>query len=317
VATEEIAASGVDALRDPAPARSTPRRIIALLIEARPYSWLWSDIAPLAAMGLWLAGPHPPVWDLLGVIAALVLTEGAMTTLNDICDIDTDRASSEPDRNRRPLAAGIVPVSWAYAQVAVMSVLALAVGFVTSVALGVLILGGIAWGFAYSARPVGLSGRPYISHAAWCLLLMGMYVGVWVSVGGELERGWLFLVGSIAFLAFGETLAKDLRDLDNDAATGRRTTPVAIGPRRAARGALAAYVVASIAWIASAVLADDVNWGLVIALTGALGLWLWRAAEFTSRLAAAWDKSVAVALHSSVLRMYLTVNLMFIAGLAS
>src|SRR5438876_364887 len=80
---------------------------------------------------------------------------------------------------------------------------------------------GVALGVAYSLPPFRLSGRPVFSLLVWPLVAAAFYASAALVAG----RWWtpaslLYLGGVLLFYAVGEILAKDIRDWDNDAATG-------------------------------------------------------------------------------------------------
>jgi 4-hydroxybenzoate polyprenyltransferase len=288
-----------------------------LVIDGRAYAWLWWDMLPSIAIALWLHESNVPIGSLVGVIAVLILADAGMATLNDVCDLDTDRASAEPDRNQRPLAAGVVPVSWGLAQIVILETLALVVAFFVAPLLALMIAAGIGWGIGYSVRPIRIGGRPFVNHLWWSMFVPATYLAVYLAVGGDFTRGWLYVLGSTLYIAFGEALAKDLRDYDNDRETGKRTTPVAIGAQRAAWAALVAFAAASAAWLAAALLVEPVNYGLVVALFVVLALWLPRVVQFARSMAGGYSKEAATELHSSTLRTFVVVNALFVAGLAA
>jgi 4-hydroxybenzoate polyprenyltransferase len=281
----------------------------------RPYSFLWFVAVPVTTMAVWLRGHDLQVLELVGLIAALALADTGLTTWNDICDRETDRASSEEQRRNRPLASGAVTVRAATVQVVVFECIAMAVAVVVSPWLALMIAGGILYGFAYAVRPLDARGRPLISQGFWLILWPGLYVAVALVLGGDLERGWIYVLGNVAFMGFAETLAKDIRDLDNDAATGKRTVPGAIGLARASRASLAGFVLGALVWVLASALVKPWNPGLTAALAVVLAPWLWSALRLTGQLAHAYSKDAARDLHMGAIRIFLAVNAIFLAGL--
>lgn len=281
----------------------------------RPYQLLWFNLLPAVVIALWLRGGDVPLGDLALVICALMLGEGGITALNDICDTETDRLSTEPERHRRPLAAGTLPLGWARLQVAVLLAGGLAFAFVVSPGFGLLVAAGILAGAVYSVRPVRVAGRPLVSQLFWVVFWIGLYFSVYVALDGDLEAGWLYLLGTVLFVAIGETLAKDLRDLENDRAAGKHTTPVVYGARPAALANLVAFAGGSVAWSISPLLAEPSSERLSLALAVVLLLWCGRAFILVRDLGRAYTKQAARSLHEGSIRVFLTVNLLFIGGL--
>jgi 4-hydroxybenzoate polyprenyltransferase len=296
-----------------------PRRRFAQLRDRlqlmRPYSLLWFVAAPIATMALWLDG-EPPIATLAALIVCLALTDAGLTTLNDIADGATDRASVEPQRHGRPVAAERVSVRDAYVQVVLLELGALAAAIAISPPLAVLVALAIVYGVAYSARPISLGGRPFLSQAFWILLWPVILLAVYIVLSGELARGVPYVVATVFFMGIGETLAKDVRDVDNDALAGKRTTPVAVGVPAASCVAVVAFAVGSVGYVLAAVLVAE-SAVLVLALLLVLGLWCGRAAELAATLRREYRKDAARALHMGALRVFLTVNLLTIVALAS
>lgn len=292
-----------------------PPLLIDLVRLARPYSMLWFVAVPMATMAIWLRGPNLNALDVATVIVVFALTDAGLTTYNDICDRDTDSLSAEDQRRTRPLVEGRVSVRTAYMQFAVLELAAVAGALLLSPWLAALIAAGAIYGIGYSMRGVRLSGRPYVSQIFWLLCWPGVYVAVFLAVGGDWLRGLPYVAATVVFMGVGETLAKDLRDLRNDAAAGKRTTPVALGSRAAATAAVAAFVVGTAGYVAAALSARPGDPRLAIALAVVLALWCGRASLLAAKLRTEYDSSAARAMHVGSIRVFLTLNLLFVAGL--
>jgi 4-hydroxybenzoate polyprenyltransferase len=283
---------------------------------ARPYSLLWFVTLPTVTMALWLRAGDVP-WLRLGeLVLIFVCTDAALTTWNDVCDQETDRASSEPQRHTRPLVSGIVSLRWARRQVAVLASTAVLAAVRLSPWFALLLASGVAYGIAYSAKPVYAGGRPLVSQMFWVVLWPSMFAGVRLALGGgRLWPGALYVAGTVAFMGVGETLAKDLRDLENDAVTNKKTTPVTYGPKRAAMASLAALACGSGLWVAASIAIRPLSLRLTLALAVVLTLWVGRAATLAKSLRGEYTKADARALHVGSIRVFITVNLLLIAGL--
>jgi 4-hydroxybenzoate polyprenyltransferase len=284
---------------------------------AGPYSLLWFVVAPVMTMALWLRGAGISLEALALPVISLSLTNAGLTTFNGICDRDTDRASTERQRHMRPLAAGRISSRQARAQVVVLEICALVAALGVSLAFFALIAGSAVYGVAYSLRPIHVGGRPLVSQLFWIVLWPAMYLGVYVSVGGDFVAGLPYLAATILFMGVGETLAKDLRDIDNDSLTGKRTTPVAIGVERATAAAFGALVLGSVLCVVAAATADRAGPALVSSVGVVLGLWCGRARQLTDALRRRYVKADACALHMGCIRVFLTINLLFIVGLGT
>jgi 4-hydroxybenzoate polyprenyltransferase len=290
-------------------------KVVGHIRLMRPYAWLWFDAVPLTIIFL-LLDPEKtsPVRFLLALLSVLC-TDSGITTLNDVYDVETDRASVEPGRNRRPIAAGIVTPGAAKAQVLVLFTLALLLASQVDLVYLGLIAGALAWGAAYSVPPLRLSARTWSSQPYWLLLLVIAY-----SVVARLAlRVWtpsaiLWLLATILFFAVGENAAKDLRDLENDTHAKKQTLIVSLGGSRGARlsqlgGVLGIAAYGVLLWIAP---------GLNVVARVVGGLWLlfglWSIVRLTGQLSREYRKESARKLHVQYIRVYLWLNIMLIAG---
>jgi 4-hydroxybenzoate polyprenyltransferase len=283
----------------------------------RPYSLLWFVATPVVTMALWLRGTAIPLHTLVYLLLSFLLADAGLTTLNDISDRDTDRASVERQRHTRPVAAGSVSVKAAYLQVVLLEAAALLAALEVSPVFLALVAGGVLYGVGYSVRPVYASGRPVISQIFWLVVWPALYLGVYIGVGGDFVRGLPYLGATMLFMGVGETLAKDIRDVDNDSATGKRTTPVRMGVDTTALMSVAAIAIGSIAYVAAAAnthlgLSPIVGTVLVV-----VALWSGRAIQLCGVLRGNYAKAEARALHMGCIRVFLTVNLLFITALGS
>jgi 4-hydroxybenzoate polyprenyltransferase len=293
-----------------------PQRLVAAVQMARPYSLLWFVTVPTATMAVWLGHGQVRVGELARLIVAFACTDAGLTTWNDVCDLDTDRYSSEGQRNRRPLAAGSISLRWARRQVLVLVACGLAAAFALSWSFGLLLACGALFGLGYSAKPVYMGGRPLVSQAFWVVLWPAMYAGVALALDeGPLSSGWLYVAGTVSFMGIGETLAKDLRDLENDSRAGKRTTPVAFGTASTTPLSLVALLLGAVLWVMAGALASPSNGRLTAALGVVLALWIGRAAVLTVELSRGYAKQLARDMHVGSIRVFLTVNLLFLAGL--
>src|SRR5207302_8885049 len=135
----------------------------------------------------------------------------------------TDRSSTEADRNTRPVVTGLVSPRAAMVQVAVLLAAAPLVMMLASIRSALVFVVAIALGVAYSVPPFRLSGRPWISSLVWpvlgllCYAVVALFTGRWLTL-----PAMVYLAGVGFFYAVGETLAKDIRDWDNDRLAAKR-----------------------------------------------------------------------------------------------
>jgi 4-hydroxybenzoate polyprenyltransferase len=309
------------AIRAPAAARvgARPNRVAVAghVRLMRPYSMLWFVVVPAVTMALWLRGPAVRLQVLVPLVLSFLFADAGLTTLNDILDVHTDRASVERQRHLRPLAVGSVSIRAAYVQVVLLEACALIAALAVSPIFLALLGMGVIYGIGYSVRPVYAGGRPIVSQAFWLLVWFAMYLGVYIGVGGDFTAGLPYVAATVLFMGFGETLAKDLRDIDNDSLTGKRTTPVTVGIEAATTVAAGAFVLGSIAYLAAAATAQRGTPALVAVTAVVVGLWCGRVLTLMSTLRNSYAKADARALHMGAIRVFLTVNLLFIAVLAA
>lgn len=284
---------------------------------ARPYSLLWFVSVPVVTMALWLRGPAVPAQSLVLLILSFSLADAGLTTLNDISDRSTDRASLERQRHMRPVATGSVSVRSAYIQVVILETCALVAALGVSPLFLGLVSMGVLYGVGYSVRPIYAGGRPVISQAFWIVVWPAMYVGVYIGVGGDFAAGLPYVAATVLFMGVGETLAKDLRDIDNDSLTGKRTTPVAVGVKTSTTLSTGALVLGAIAYVLAAATTQRDVPALASAIAVIVGLWCARVLELTKMLRSTYTKANARALHMGCIRVFLTANLLFITGLGT
>jgi len=187
----------------------------------------------------------PPVWTiaLLGTIGgensshspllwALFLLQlsclfGAVYTLNQTCDIESDRLN----RKLHFLPDGIISLRAAWVFTAVLNVFALAAAFAFGVPYVVLTILLIALGVVYSVGHRPWKNQPLMGLAANCLghgaivfLLGAAFAGRPVLDG---------ILGSLGYTAavFGVYLATTVPDYEGDRRTGKQTAAVVWGQK--------------------------------------------------------------------------------------
>ena len=297
----------------PSPSSSSASRLLGLLTLTRPYSVLWTA-SSIVVIVLLLRGRSVDGVALAEGIVAMSAIGAAMRTLNDVADRENDRLSSEPSRHGRPIVTGAVPSGWALAQVAVLSLGGIAVAFAASLGFGVLMALGTLGLVLYSVGPAPVAALP-LSQIYWIAFWSTVYFSLYLAIGGRLTRGLAYLAATCVFMGVGETLAKDLRDLDNDTRAGRRTTPVWLGWRRAARVCVGAYLLGGLGFLAAALTLQPANVRLAIAVGIVVALWGVRCVQALAAMREGYSKAQARVLHVGSVRVFLIVNLLFLSGI--
>lgn len=112
-------------MKDPTPAQvGGLERLAGVLRTVRPHQWV-KNVFVLAPIVFAKEMFSPFVVSrAASAFAVFCLLAGAVYAMNDIADCTADRA--HPVKRNRPIAAGIVPVTWAYALSAGLVVISLA-----------------------------------------------------------------------------------------------------------------------------------------------------------------------------------------------
>lgn len=286
----------------------------------RPYAWLWFDVLPAGTL-LLLLDPVDTLapGSLAAFLGGVVLADAGVSTLNDVCDVETDRLSVEAGRRERPIVTGLVSVKAASAQAALLLVAAPLVMGAASWASAALLTVAICFGVAYSLPPLRLCGRPGWSLLVWPLTGGAAYASAAVFAGRVCTgEAFLYLAGVGFLYVLGETMAKDIRDWDNDLAGRRRTTVIALGVRRAAAVSLVGCAIGGLL-LASLFWWRDLALPTRLAGSVLLVVWTLRVASLVGSLSRHFDKRQARALHKGYISTYLWVNVLLLvdAGVRS
>ncbi|MGH2459343.1 MAG: 1,4-dihydroxy-2-naphthoate octaprenyltransferase [Chloroflexota bacterium] len=242
----------------------------------RPHS-LGTAVAPvLLAGGVAVHdGPVRPLAFALALVGVALLLIG-VNLGNDYFDF---RSGADPPIGvgPRPLQAGLLSPRWFL----IGSLAAFAIGGGIGVFLAlsspreILLLGlaGAALGFFYTAPPFRFGYRGLGEVVVFLLLGPGATLGAYLVTAGRFAPLPLLASIPIGLVVAALLHANNLRDLDDDARSGKRTLAVRLGPRWATRE------FAALIWAAEVAVA-----GLAVAVTpfAALGLltlpWAWQLA---------------------------------------
>lgn len=217
------------------------------------------------ALLLVLAQGLDPARGLL-VVAAVLAGQLSIGWSNDLVDLARDRRAGRDDK---PLATGAVPVGLVRAccTVAVLACvpLSLACGLVAGLVHLVCVAAG--WAYNLGLKSTLLSWLPYA-------VAFGGLTAFVALAGGEAPPWWWPVGG--ALLGVGAHLLNVLPDLADDAATGVRGLPHALGPRWIAPVAAVVLVAATVVALVGAEPPRPVVWatgGAVLVLAaGVIGL---------------------------------------------
>ena len=282
----------------------------------RPYAWVWFDALPSFVLYTLLRPTSKGMGHYLIGLLAGICADAGVTTLNDVCDIRTDRISTEKSRNQRALVLGIISVRAALIQVVFFLVLGLALATFVGRLFGLTVGCAMILGVAYSIRPLRLSGRPLTAQPFWVVFGLNFYLGV-AALAGRLytKEALLWFGGTAFFMALGENLAKDLRDWENDTLAGKKTTVVSIGPRLASAASLAGGATGSGLYLSLIWLSHDLGVWTQVLCSLLILAWLMRLGLLVRDLSRKYDKEAARWMHVGYIRTYLALNVLLAMGL--
>jgi 1,4-dihydroxy-2-naphthoate polyprenyltransferase len=202
-------------------------------------------------------------WGQLAVTSIQLMTHYA----NDYFDLEADRANATPTHwsgGSRVLPNGELSPKVALSAAVVLAGIALLATFTLNVALGAslhvcaLLWAALGLAWAYSAPPLRLHSRGLGEFdTAIIVTLLVPLAGYGLQTGG-IDAAAAMAVLPLCFLQFAMILAVEFPDERGDAAVGKRTLVVRMGPNRA--GALYIFVLA-LAYIS---LLGLTRWGMPV-----------------------------------------------------
>jgi 4-hydroxybenzoate polyprenyltransferase len=293
-----------------------PRRLLGVLESSRFTTRLWFDIIAPSTMLMALRDGPFPLKDAALLLTAAVLAHCGGTYHNDANDTDIDAASSEQSRNTRGSVTGWVlsgdlkAAGWALTVLALVPALFLPWQVLP---LGILVVAALAM---YNFGPVKLSARPFVIQTfvfplVW--IFMYMICGI-VAHTNHWAAGAPYAVFVALFMGVGEGTTQDIRDIDNDTAGGRRTTPVVLGLRSSVTLAWFAQLLSVIPWAYFAFH----HLPMTAALVGSVALagWLTIFGVASKELLNSFNKSAARITHLGSICAFTAVNLSVFIGTA-
>jgi geranylgeranylglycerol-phosphate geranylgeranyltransferase len=207
-------------------------RTSSLLKDLLAMSHIFNGVGSAAGVAIgaiitcWFHQVPINVGSLLAAALSTLLISNGGFIVNDIIDLDIDRIN-RPDR---PLAAGRIPVNWAWAVYVASTVIGVLLGFVAAPPAGLagLIIAAVL--FLYSTA---LKKRFVVGHLA-----IGVMGGLLLPFGG-LAMGYLLptlYTFPITFLAFfAREVIKTVPDVEGDRAQGVDNVATRYGPGAALR----------------------------------------------------------------------------------
>jgi decaprenyl-phosphate phosphoribosyltransferase len=152
ISSESSAESATQMSEEPAPVKGPPKNLVSGVIKAmRPRQWVKNVLvlaAPVAALGGDVRYDYREVAVKVAIaFVAFSLAASAVYLVNDARDVEADR--QHPTKRFRPIAAGVVPEWLAYCVAAVLGVASVAISFVATPNLAVVIGVYIAMQLAY------------------------------------------------------------------------------------------------------------------------------------------------------------------------
>ena len=194
---------------DPAPAKGPPKNLASGIVKAvRPRQWVKNLLvlaAPLAALGVDQPYDYREVLFKVGIaFVAFCLAASSIYLINDARDVEADR--QHPTKRFRPIAAGVVPVGLAYGLAVLLAIGSLAVSFLATSNLAVVMAVYIGIQLAYC---FGLKHQAVLDI---CIVSSGFLIR---AIAGGVAAGiplsqWFLLVmafGSL-FMAAGKRFAE-------------------------------------------------------------------------------------------------------------
>src|SRR5215218_594490 len=210
ISSESSAESAPPMSQEPVPEKGPPRNLATGVVKAlRPRQWVKNVLvflAPVAALG-----DDRYAYDyrevLVHVLLAFVvfsLAASCIYLVNDARDVEADRA--HPTKRFRPIAAGVVPEWLAYSLAVVLGVASLAISWLVTPNLAIVIAVYIAIQLAYC---FGLKHQPVIDI---CIVSSGFLIrAIAGGVAADVRLSeWFLLVmafGSL-FMAAGKRYAE-------------------------------------------------------------------------------------------------------------
>ncbi len=170
--------------------------------------------------------------DIAVACVATLLVMAGGNSLNDYVDREID-LTAHPDR---PIPSGEIRAETARNLGVLLILLAIPVSFLTGDAISVAIV--VIASLLMLSYEMVLKKRGFVGNIAIGALTGSIFL-LGCSVVGSIESGYV-LAGLAAIVTVGREIAKDIEDMESD--EGRRTLPMSIGRKGAARASSAFFI---------------------------------------------------------------------------
>ena len=299
---------------------SPTQKIVAWISSLRLSTRFWFDIVPPTVMVLLLSdhdGTNPlKTWEFALILVAVVSFHVGQTMFNDISDVDVDRRSVEPGRNQRPLVVGKLTRGELTLSGCLMIGISVASALILPWPSAALLLLALPLGLAYNFKPFHLAGRPVLAQLFWPAIWALIF---FLCISAMRAVSWApalpYLIFIILFMGLGEGLTQDIRDADNDAAGGRRTTVVTFGVPRCAIAAWLFQALSIIPLLALAFTRPTAATAVAASVVSVI-CWLAVFARLTSRLGKRYDKREGRITHVGSIITFTLINMFLLMGFA-
>jgi decaprenyl-phosphate phosphoribosyltransferase len=191
---------------------------VGLLRSLRPKQWVKNVLVFAAPVAAGLIDDRSTLLHTIAAFGCFCAAASATYLLNDAVDVEADRL--HPVKRHRPIAAGSVPVGFAFVLAAVLLVVGVGGAFLTARDFGITILGYLALTTAYTMKLKHLPVLDIVAVAAGFVLR---------AIGGATATGipiseWFFIVTSFgALLVVIGKREGEMHALGDRAATVRAT----------------------------------------------------------------------------------------------
>jgi 4-hydroxybenzoate polyprenyltransferase len=283
----------------------------------RPTTRLWLDTIMPIAVFMALSGGHPEISTMAMFIVVMNLIHASAHVFNDLEDVEADRNSSELIRASRPLAQGSISRRTATIEGAVLAILGVGLSFVIAPVFGLIIVALTGVTLMNELPPVRVQSRTYMAQIYTTVGLACLMAAIaYIIDDAELWRATPFLLFISTYLGLGETLVKDVRDVDNDRLGGKVTTAVKYGAGVATAWSVPAYLIAAGAWCWFCLSYGGLTvWPLLLA-SATLAGWIVYSGLAAIRLGREFSKPTCVRLHRGSVVVFTCLNVAAILAIA-
>ncbi|HEY8449957.1 MAG TPA: prenyltransferase [Bacillota bacterium] len=251
----------------PAPTRLPARGLGAWLEIVRPFSFTASVIPVLVGLAAVLGHGGTRIATLPLVLLGAVAMQAGTNIINEYYDVLSGVDRPESPRASRVLVEGRLDADRARRAAFGCFALALLVAAVVASRAGwpvlALTLVGCASGYAYTAPPVQFKYRGLGAVAVFWLMGPLMVAGAAYALSGHWSPSAWWASVPVGCLVAAILLANEIRDDQDDAASGIVTLPHLVGQRRARR-IFAALLGVAFAWPLLGILAGGLPLGALL-----------------------------------------------------